>query len=92
MLPLRWWPHSQVPQLWPGNIQRQAGLSLGVCEDIHVQEGSSKGVFGAKVISLKVAISSVPVSSTQALVLTSVQGCPGWSPAPPQPPHLSRFQ
>ena len=61
MLPLRWWPHSQVPQLWPGNVQRQAGLSLGVCEDIHVQEGSSKGVFGAKVVRLKVAISSVPV-------------------------------
>lgn len=30
MLPLRWWPHSQVLQPWPGNVWRQAGLSLGV--------------------------------------------------------------
>lgn len=68
-LPLHWWPHSQVLHSWLEHIQGQAGLSLGVHEDIHVQESSSRGVFGAKDSSLKVAFSSVSFSSTQALCL-----------------------
>lgn len=61
------WLCSQVAQPWAGNVWRQAGLSLCVCGDIHVQEGSCKGVFAARISRLKLAVLPIPFLSRDAL-------------------------